>query len=335
MTMADFNNDGTADIAAIGEDRYGHPQLSISLGTGYGTFRAPLPPLSVSGSAMAAGDFNNDGNMDLLVINDDFTGVIGVFLGNGDGTFQPPLTFTPKNGFSLFAIGDFNRDGKLDLAGLNPCPNDFCNQSEVYIFLGDGDETFTTGGTFDAGAAANSMVAADFNNDGILDLVVANEQGRRMQEGSNGDGTFQAPRMRHAPGSPQNILAADFNHDGNMDIVVFDNPYDNPPSMSVMLGNGAGDFSTPITTSITKFTPNMAIADFNGDGFPDLPFGINGIQVFTGNGNGSFRNALSLLPGDTLGLVQAQLLGNDKLPDIVCTCGSFYDPIAVIVNTGK
>jgi FG-GAP-like repeat/FG-GAP repeat len=341
MAMADFNNDGNLDAAVMGENRFGDPQLVILLGTGYGTFRRPLAPMTVSGSAIATADFNNDGNMDLLVLDEGFPGVIAIYLGNGDGTFQPPLTFTPTNGFSIFALGDFNHDGKMDIAGLNPCPNNFnCGESEIYILLGNGDGTFTTGGTFEAGVAAESLVAADFNNDGILDLAVGNYPGLHRTEGSisvllgNGDGTFQTPISHRISGEPQNILAADFNHDGNMDVVVFESPYDNGPTMSVLLGNGAGRFSAPITTSISKFTTSIAIADFNGDGFPDIAFGLDGIQVLSGDGKGKFLKPVALMPGDTFGLVQAGLMGNDKLPDIILGFTSFFTPVAIIANAG-
>ena len=113
VAMGDFNGDGVRDlvVADISSNA-----VSVLLGNGDGTFRAPLTfatgtePMSV-----AVADFNGDGAQDFVVTNAGSNSV-SVWLGNGDGTFRPPLTFTTGRYPASVAVADFNRDGVPDLA---------------------------------------------------------------------------------------------------------------------------------------------------------------------------------------------------------------------------
>jgi len=144
LTVADFNNDGKLDLAVINQDPIGYEWnsfMSVLLGNGDGTFRAPTAGAGAIG--MAAGDFNNDGNIDLVVDSNDFDsgGYVQVLLGNGRGGFtaEPvdwsPLTFiTAPAGL---AAGDLNGDGKLDAVMVSGPGSDI-----GAAFLGDGDGRF-------------------------------------------------------------------------------------------------------------------------------------------------------------------------------------------------
>jgi hypothetical protein len=102
---------------------------------------------------LVTGDFNHDGKLDVAAIGD----YLSVLLGNGDGTFQPPVNYTALG--ETIAVGDFNRDGNLDLVIGN-------ENSSVSVFLGNGDGTFQAPKlSATTGACCSFIAVADFNSD--------------------------------------------------------------------------------------------------------------------------------------------------------------------------
>src|SRR5580658_474305 len=153
---------------------------SIALGAPP-TFGAGTDP-----DAVAVGDFNGDGKLDLVVANEGSNNV-GILLGNGDGTFQAAVNYGVGSAPTSVAVGDFNGDGKLDLAVVNELSNN------VSILLGNGDGMFQAAVNYGAGLSLFSVAVADFNGDGKLDLAVANYESNNVSILlGKGDGTFQA-----------------------------------------------------------------------------------------------------------------------------------------------
>ena len=117
-----------------------------------------------------AGDFRNDGKLDLAFSNDQG---LQLLLGNGDGTFQPPQTIVSGalGAGAPIVAGDFTGDGKLDLA--------VANYDGVAVALGNGDGTFQPATEYvvpsTAEGNATSIVAGDFTGNGKLDLAVTEQ----------------------------------------------------------------------------------------------------------------------------------------------------------------
>lgn len=234
--------------------------------------------------AVATGDFNNDGRLDMAVTAAGGN-YVTILLGNGDGTFTEtssgPLTGVGPNSV---VVGDFNNDGNLDLAVTNGAGN------SVSILLGHGNGSFTAAGSIPVGTDPDAIAAGDFNGDGNLDLAVADRGSNRVIILlGNGDGTFTATGSSIATGTyPDSIAVGDFDGNGTLDLAVANKGSNN---VTVLLGNGDGTF-TPAAPSATGAGPDALVtADFDGDGKLDLAVANatdNTVSILHGNGDGTF-----------------------------------------------
>ncbi len=285
VAVGDVNGDGKLDLVVANgyaDNTYTNGAVSVLLGNGDGTFQAPVSYGSggVDAVSVAVADVNGDGKLDLVVANQCIdvncaNGSVSVLLGNGDGTFQPAVSYgSGGQTADSVAIGDVNGDGKPDLVVANQCASsNSCTNGTVAVLLGNGDGTFQAAVSYWSGGVggAYSVTVGDVNGDGKPDLVVANQcyddtctNGGVSVLLGNGDGTFQAavctPTLQLFLGEVQPLALADFDGDGKLDVASGGGNF-------LLLGNGDGTFQTPITLGAVG--PGIAAGDFNRDGKPD------------------------------------------------------------------
>jgi hypothetical protein len=311
VKVADVNGDGRLDVAVANTNS---ADAQVFLGQSDGSFQQNATyPLDSGPNSLVASDLNGDGSTDLATVS--FNSNNGdVLLNAGNGALRAarsyPAGATPP--FHILAQ-DWNRDGFPDLAVTNR------TGSAVTILLSNGDGTFTTLPSFSTGngSAPEGLATADFNGDGIPDLVTANTGANQLAIFlGNGDGTFGAPTMFAVGHHPNDVTVGDFNGDHLPDLATGDNSSN---TVSVLLNTGHGGFQPAVAYATTANPGAIVTADFNHDNRADLAVvcSDNTVNVFLGQGDGTFPNrtvfAARSIPAD---LVVADL-NTDGNPDLV------------------
>ena len=163
MSAADLNGDGNVDLVVACS---GSGSVAVLLGNGNGTFKSPVSYAVTDAHAVALGDVNNDGKLDIVVSG---FGNLSVLLGNGDGTFQAAINTTGVNPLHV-ALADFDGDGKLDAVTV-PWPSGG-ESLPVAVHLGNGDGTFQPAVLYSGGYYPLNVTIGDFNGDGAPDLAL-------------------------------------------------------------------------------------------------------------------------------------------------------------------
>jgi hypothetical protein len=327
--LADFNGDGNLDIA-IPDPHSG--ALIVLKGDGTGAFSKypncilQLPGSMAYGPGLAiAASTRKNGHQDLIILTQvqDFNqpfntgsvsipGQIQIYLGNGDGTFEPP-TVLNSSATSLL-VTDINGDGYPDLVTTQA-------DYGVQIFAGNGDGTFTAQSEIPSTNGAHMWVAgvADYNSDGNQDIALIGEDGISILLGQGGL-NFAAPVAYPVGGLVRDLgtslmlgntvghsllpletygllnptIYADFNGDGRKDFLVRGGD-----GITLLLGNGDGTFQSDYAFEVNHFSAGLATADFNKDGNVDIAaaVGPESTRILLGNGDGTMNVGPDPAPG--------------------------------------
>ncbi|CAF0777711.1 unnamed protein product [Adineta steineri] len=295
LAVADFNNDDHQDIVVmiVGADGVVTDTYSVGIlfGNSNGTFGVmiilPVVLSDVNSPCSIAGDLNGDGHIDIVFTKSSTPCSMAILLGYGNGTFAAETILPIGNDGCVLsiAIADFNNDDHQDIAVSIDI--DFY----VAILLGSGNGSFKTPMTFSTGiySFSYSMDVSDFNGDGYLDIIVANQGNYNIGVLlGKADGSFrtQITTMIEHTNIITQIAVGDFNGDGKMDVAgvcgeesstLLSSPL---TFVTVMVGYGNGSFGQQMIFPTGLASADYVIVnDFNGDGRVDLAIS----SIFGGN----------------------------------------------------
>ncbi len=354
LDVTDIDGDGNLDLV-VGQGQSGlylPPQngqgiIMFLMGNGDGTFRgaANYPHAAGSGyhGAFAAGDFNKDGNVDVLTLasgaGNSVTG-LQLLTGNGKGALTPQ-TINTSVVPSFVAAADIDGDGKLDAVTLTSTTDNSGNVNLALVILkGNGDGTFATPVSYPVGTpppnggfSSSNLALGDTRATGKPDAVVYQNGSLYLLE-NNGNGTFASPVLIDTENGFQALAVADVNGDGKADIVALTSTQVNPitftNSLLVYLSQGNGTFAAPVTVaaSLTD-AADMIVSDVNKDGKPDIVLltsnsntGASSLTSYPGHGDGTFAAGVnSTLGGQALvSLAAADVNGDGNLDMLIGAC---------------
>ena len=299
-------------LTAAGAFRYFYGAVGFGSGA---SMALPYPPSDVT-----TADLNSDQNLDLIVATgiDPGTGETrgrqtSIFLGNGDGTFQPQVDYAIGKYATDIKVADLNGDNKLDIVESNG------SDSTLTLLLGNGDGTFNAGISLATYLSPYALVIVDSNGDNYQDIVVTQQDSLGILLG-NGDGTFKARTDLHGFGgtlTPAGIGVGDVNRDNKPDLCV---GVVGSPAGFVLLGKGDGTFRSPISLVLPSGGGACHFADFNNDKLIDVAFADNGssvVRVFLGRGDGTFTVLPDVATGGGPRALRSPDVNGDGLPDLI------------------
>ena len=276
VAVGDFNRDGIADVA-VTYNNTTTTHVDVLLGDGRGGLRWSggygLGDTSERGE-LAAFDVDGDGILDLVDVSE-----LKVLLGNGDGSFRMAPRSAPLRANGL-QLGDFDGDAKVDAVVYR------AGQGGLTLVPGNGDGTFARDRqrpiAVDGGI--NSVVAADLDGDGHLDLAVGTS-GTLVVLLGQGDGSFVPAPPIAGIAATVAVAAGDLNGDGRLDLVV---AHDGEQVSTALLNQGGGVFRVGGTVPSAG---RLRVADVDGDGIADLLVHGGVLAAYRGKGDGTFEPA--------------------------------------------
>jgi hypothetical protein len=289
--------------------------------------------------AIAAGDFDGDGDADVATANQ-FSADVSILLGDGTGRLSASTALAVGDPPVDVVAADLDDDEDLDLVVASE------SAETLTIALGDGDGGFVIAESIDlrgspaTGANPPSDVAiGDMNRDGHLDLVAASLLANKVTVVlGDGEGSFAAPRAHEVADGPMRLALGHLDGDGRRDVVV---SLESAAAVRVLHGDGAGNLTLGETAEVGEGPGAVVIADFDRDGKQDVAVAtedlVDSVFVLLGGGDGTFAPAAEFEVGSApTSLLAADLDGDGRL-DLMTTdnFGSFEFDGSVSVLAGR
>jgi hypothetical protein len=274
IVAGDFDGDGDRDLATT---NFGSDDISVWRNNGAGVFTGLTAVNFGEGfgvpTDLVVGNFNGDANLDIAVSYSG-TSNVAIGYGNGAGSFVLGVGIGTGAAPAGLVTGRFNADALDDLAVVNfQAPAGEASTVTIALATPTIDPSpFTVSSQFTVGVDArpNSIAVGDFNSDGKVDLVTANEGTNTVSVAiGNGLGGFATGVLYTVGDLPNGVTVADFNADGKLDIATANSTSNN---LSILLGNGLGVFTHNTTLTVNR-PVGIATGDLNGDGKLDIVSG--------------------------------------------------------------
>jgi len=343
VTSGDLNNDSKPDLIAAS---FIENKFAILINDGNGGFLAPtiyLPPTGFPNQGeyfdLKTGDFNGDGNLDVIAIENQSNKQLRILLGNGHGSLTLTSSLNVTGNEAQIAVGFINSDNISDIIVTR---QEFSSRAVLWV-TGRTDGNFSLSPSFTMTDRPASVSIADLNNDGKNDLAISVQDTTTPTLHSiqtwlgGGDGSFilggHVDLQAQFP--PSGITTSDFDNDGKIDFAVYI-----ASGVRVYSGNGNGTFEDPRDLAVPSGSTMLFSSDLNADGHPDLITGqtqsipTDGVAVLLNDGTGNF-NAPSLVLDGEPNIIAADM-NNDSLLDIVATTPtSFVSPSEIFIATNQ
>jgi hypothetical protein len=331
VVAGDFNRDGALDVAVVAQHVPANPAVHLVLGNGSGGWLGvnsfPVPLSGLRPVTLAAGDVDNDGDLDVVTADTASTDIVAL-LGDGLGNLVAQPKFASVFGTTSVTLADFDGDGILDLGVAREL------SGGISVFTGDGLGGFAGRRDFAFTDDAFGLAAGDFDGDGRPDLAGSSRLNNKAVLLVNAfdpvcpKASFARAGRLQIPlggGDLQAIVSDDWDGDAAPDLAIAGNT-----DLSILMGNGTLQFASPTTIALPSTSnPNnrrsLVVADFNLDSRPDLATvdptsgaaNDDSVAVLLNTGSGTFAPPLFLPVGpNPLGVVAGDFNG-DGAPDLV------------------
>lgn len=324
VRSADLNFDGLPDFVGIAGS-FSDSLVHVVLSRRDGSYRAGVDYVLAGGAEdIELGDFDEDGDVDVVVANNSRSSNVVILANDGDGGFHARVNLAPADNPDFVRLVDLNMDNHLDIV--------MTQEFNMRYQLGNGDGTFGEPKYAGGSWGARDIVSGDMNNDGYVDVVTANSYssvGNLDVYLGDGNGNLSdAVITEVGPLTGTNSVSlAHFNNDGILDVVI---PLTRTPTsgsnngteVHVRLGNGDGTFGAPLVLASDLSPVDVVVGMFNGDSAYDIATANltgDNVSVFLGNGNGTFGGAVDYDSGDGARAIATDDFNGDGNADLAVT----------------